>query len=300
MLDAREYVTLDEWENLSILDAGDVPTIIVEGVTDVPFVRQLLKCSAQFQTHEYLVVVTGAKSKCLDLYSTGKLRRGCAILLDRDHDEFKGLMVDDRLVVYTHYYSFESYLVREHVVGAMMRQQASDVQLKQYSYRELIRSIAHCTVLSTRICALKVMIGGEWLEIPCQSEAVWKFADQETMEPNLKRAQDFVAKYVSEGKEIISRPVSCSEWARCEFYSDSFDQDFWLKVVPGKHVLDALERYLDIHFPSLGKKISNFRDFLCGFVGLDRLCSEVVSRLEEAVFQSATEDGSGDARSAVA
>ncbi len=273
----QEWITLDERMTLHVLDPAPIPTLLVEGKDDVEFVLRLIKHSEQLMNTEYLVVVT--ESKSVYFARRDELEFAHCVLLDRNHDV---ALDDSENVVYTHFYSVESYLVREPVVEAAVRRLARPGDLRHFNYTAMFAALVAAIRPVARVCWLKVKCRGPWEDVPCEGLSIWQVVDQSTLLPNCVREEHWWTGVLSRVGLTMDDPELKSLCDQAEKALAKFDDQAMLRLVPGKHLFDVMYEYFRRYMQSCmtgGKSKRAFYVDLCGHLMEDKFARDLLARL---------------------
>ena len=136
-------LTIEDKMNESVfLGSNDLarPALIIEGTDDIWAYSYLFKLSRLRGHGDIDVVIGKGKDTILKYHDEGQLSFQYVILLDADHDRWLDFCRRDENIVYTHYYSVESYFTSEAVVESTVDDFA-DVSTKDDKAKILLMEI---------------------------------------------------------------------------------------------------------------------------------------------------------------
>lgn len=278
-----DYLTLQDRLNLCLFEPQSPPAIVVEGDTDLPVVSRLLKISSQLSGLNPDFVVAGNKEAVLRAVADGALVFNYVAILDKDHDEFFDLLVDEPKILYTHFYSIESYLTRRGVVEAAVNSLANHRDAQTYDYDIMMNGFRAAIDPLLLLLIARVRLKGKWLSVKVCDVSVWKVASSATLELDQERALKWRDSSLEEAG--LSVADFQREAAFLQEVAQTADEDDLLSIVPGRQVLDYVYFYFSIRYPEFAAKRSKkcFMVDLCCHVQCDCTCTELVEKIEDVL-----------------
>jgi len=261
-------------------DKRPTPTLLVEGPDDVEFFHRVLKNHPAFRDNFWIMAQLGGKKTYWARQS--ELAFHHCVALDRDHDEPSG----DPRVVYTHYYSMESYLILEPVVSSLVQRLASIADQRTYDYPNMFLKLAAIVLPLAAISWIKSEVGGQWLGLPAENVSVWKVVNHDTLNTDESRLKALLSPALTELGLSYEDAEFQYLWNQAVQSLGSCGNEDLLRIVPGKHLLAAMHRYFSENLESCvaGRKDEGFFLDLCSYAMEDQRCQDYVDAIAEVTF----------------
>ncbi len=287
-------LTIEDKMNESVfLGPNDVgrPALIIEGTDDTWAYSYLFKLSRLRGNGDIDVVIGNGKETILKYHDEGQLSFQYVILLDADHDRWLDCCRQDENIVYTHYYSVESYFTSEAVVESTVDDFA-DVFTKDDKAKILLMEVKES--LSPLYIATLMKLNNKW-SIRLENCSINRWVDSQTGLIDPRKLGSYITEELK--RKDALRESQNLYLAKAYEASSSNHNDQMVpfadidRVVSGKQKLEAVYHLFRVHFPCVmeHRKLKVFRQDL-----VKNICrsEEAVSLVEkiDSILEKLLED----------
>ncbi|WP_256332328.1 DUF4435 domain-containing protein [Paenibacillus sp. CF095] len=174
MMNSREsdyYLSIQEKNQATRLEGNKVPSLIIEGKTDLKMYRFLLKQSL-LDWNDIDIVVGTSKSNILAHHDSGTLRFNYVILLDSDYERYQKKLREDKAIIYTHFYNIENYLTTDRVLEATI-QDFTTTQCSTITSDDILNDLLENLTIYMTACLAKLKEGWTIKLEDCSLERWW-------------------------------------------------------------------------------------------------------------------------------
>lgn len=243
---AIPYINIEEKNNLLSMEKETKPGLIIEGNSDFVVYDRMLMISEYCGDID--LVIGESKSNILNQHDEKKIDFPYIILLDADYNHYTNEFREDKVIIYTHFYSIEGYLTTENVIEKTIEdfkcQSCKDVECK-----EILKKVHDLLQPIINICLLKLKHG--WC-FKLEGFNLSKWYDEKNKEIDVPYLENYVKGYVGD-----------FDWNEGEKLLESITINLDC-IIHGRIKLQAIYSLFKEYFPSMkGRSLNIFTLDLC-------------------------------------